>query len=355
MSKLPSPLLMPILSLLSLYALSACSKSTSDVAATAVPRVSCSDLLKTCNDPLPNLGPKRPFKHFHSTLITKTGSASHRARDIYTTVGKETWATAKFAYGLADADLKGEEVDVYIKGGCGKPWQKLGTFTTTEDDEHETVDGVEDTGGHVYINLAESLPSPLAVGHYQLFYAVAGDGTTVSANLEVLAPETKVLVTDVDGTLTSSELASATSLIGISPSAHPGAAELLTAFYRRGYFIYYLTARPEWMGKISHDWIKEKGFPPGLLNTTQFLGGAVGEAASQFKVEEMKLLREKTGIVPSFAFGNKESDVAAFAQAGIAPANSYYYKLDGDAGGGHIHSDYQGLWNAAAAAPAACY
>jgi phosphatidate phosphatase PAH1 len=163
------------------------------------------------------------------------------------------------------------------------------------------------------------------------------------------------VVTDVDGTLTSSELAAVTSVIGLpDPEAHPGAADMLRAFYQRGYYIYYLTARPEWLMQITRDWINARGFPPGVINTTQSKIGANGDGAATFKTGELKLLKAKTDITPSYAFGNKASDVTAFLAAEIQAKNSYYYELDGDLGQGIRHNDYQQLVRTALDAPSAC-
>jgi hypothetical protein len=39
----------------------------------------------------------------------------------------------------------------------------------------------------------------------------------------------------------------------------------------------------------------------------------------QFKIREISLVKDKTSLVPRFAFGNKASDVQAFGRVGIPP------------------------------------
>ena len=58
--------------------------------------------------------------------------------------------------------------------------------------------------------------------------------------------------------------------------------------------------------------------------------------------------------MPDYAFGNKESDVAAFTQAGIDPAHCYYFELDGDAQQGVVHQDYRGLVSQFESLPLVC-
>jgi len=80
-----------------------------------------------------------------------------------------------------------------------------------------------------------------------------------------------------------------------------------------------------------------------------------GSSATDAKTKELAWLHATTTIVPSYAFGNKTSDVAAYGGAGIEPTGCYYYELDGDAKGGTIHADYTALVAVAEQAPLACF
>jgi phosphatidate phosphatase PAH1 len=185
---------------------------------------------------------------------------------------------------------------------------------------------------------------------------VAGDLTYAEQFIEVIRPQARVVVTDIDGTLTSSEYAALTDVAGLPPAeAHPGAADMLWAFAIRGYKVFYLTARPEWMTPLTREWLPLRGFPPGVLHTTLSKIGAVGSSATDAKTKELAWLHATTTIVPSYAFGNKTSDVAAYGGAGIEPTGCYYYELDGDAKGGTIHADYTALVAVAEQAPLACF
>ena len=74
--------------------------------------------LPTCSAPAPKLGPRADWNHVSSGLVT-LGSANHRGRDQLVREGDPQWIVGKFAYGLTDKDLKGEDVDVHVLRGCG--------------------------------------------------------------------------------------------------------------------------------------------------------------------------------------------------------------------------------------------
>ena len=165
-----------------------------------------------------------------------------------------------------------------------------------------------------------------------------------------------LVASDIDGTLTTSEFAAWTDYVSLPPpGAHPGAPEALSALARRGYYLFYLTARPEWLTQKTREWLPLRGFPAGIVHTTLSKAGAMGGAAEAYKTGELALLKGATGVTPSYAFGNKTSDVAAYTNAKIEPAsNCYYFELDGDPNGGTVHSDYSKLVPTFSALPATC-
>ncbi len=313
-----------------------------------------------CDAPLPDVGPKRSWRHTSSSLTSKAGPARHRGRDLFVRKDGPQWALGKFAYGslgvgFVDDDIKDEDVDVWLLRDCGSTWTKVGTYRTTEDGEHATVEGVEDTGGRVYVDLRKDLPVPLGVGRHRIRFVVAGDLSAADQFVEVLPDGAKIAVSDIDGTLTTSEFAAWTDYVSLPPpGAHPGAPEALTALARRGYYLFYLTARPEWLTQKTREWLPLRGFPTGIVHTTLSKGGAL-TGADAYKTGELALLKSATGITPSYAFGNKDTDVTAYTNAKIEPAsNCFYFQLEGDAKGGTVHSDYAKLVPTFSALPATC-
>jgi hypothetical protein len=214
-----------------------------------------------CDEPLPDLGATVEWRNPAATGFTVSmGRPHHHGRDLYLREGDPQWALAKFTYGTAHDDLKGEDVDIYLLRNCGTSWEHLGTATTTTDEEHETVEGVLDTGGRVYFEIPAA--QRLGIGRHRLAFVVKGDHTVATQFIEVLPSGARFVVSDVDGTQTESEAAEAEYLLlnaiflgDNRPAARPYGPELLWAFANRGYRIFYVTARPEWLHVRTHEWV----------------------------------------------------------------------------------------------------
>lgn len=308
-----------------------------------------------CDTPLPDIGAKRDWNHTTSSVTAALGSPRHRGRDLFLPQGPGSqWAIGKFAYGTVDKDIKDEPVDVWLLRDCGTTWKKIGTYNTTQDGMHATEEHVDDSGGRIYVDLA-AVDGALGVGRHRVHFVVGGDLSSADAYIEVLPPGAQVVVTDVDGTLTTSETASFSEVFGSAPpDANPGAPEALSALADRGFYIFYLTARPDWFAQKTRDWVTLRSFPPGIIHTTQGFTGAMGTGAADFKSAELAWLKERTGIVPTYGFGNTATDAQAYSGATMDPSHSYYYKFTGDRKGGVLNEDYSALVSGFSALPSVC-
>ncbi len=322
--------------------------STEDATAAAITCIADS----ACNAAPPAPGPKRGWRRFESRFIAALGQR-HRGRDLFLNPGDQVWAMAKFAYGPTDKDLRGEDVDVYLARDCGGAWQKLGTARTTDDGDHPTVEGVSDTGGWVFFPVPAALG--LGEGRHRFRFVVAGDLTSTEAFVEIVKPGTPIIVSDVDGTLTTSELEEFGDLLtGAIPEVNESAPELVSAWAARGYRRFYLTARPEWLAPRTREFLRLRGLPDGVVHTTLGFVGANGSAAVAFKSGELAQLASK-GLVPTFALGNTETDAEAYANAGIDPLqNRIFLEFSDDEFGGRRVDSYSELLDEAAALPDLC-
>lgn len=324
------------------------STSVDDVSATAFTCIADT----ACNAAPPPTGPKRGFRRFESHFIAALGQR-HRGRDLFLNPGDQVWAIAKFAYGPTDKDIHDEDVDVYLARDCGDTWEKLGTARTTEDGQHPTVEGVTDTGGWVFFPVPASLG--LGEGRHRFHFVVGGDLTTTESFVEIVKPGTPVIVSDVDGTLTTSELEEFGDLLtGQLPDVNESAPELVGLWAARGYRRFYLTARPEWLGARTRDFLRQRGLPEGVVHTTLGFTGALGSAAADFKSDELAQLASK-GLVPTFALGNTETDAEAYSNAGVDPLqNRIFLQFSDDVFGGRRVESYGELLDEAAALPDLC-
>lgn len=304
-------------------------------------------LTAECQETKIDPGAKRPFRKETSRSLVAAGQVSHHAADVLIREGEKINLKAHFAYAKFGSELLDEEVDVYFLYACGADWLKVGSFRTS---------GAvlpSDKGGNLSFELSELLPRPLGPGHYRIVFIVAGDHSSTELAIEVLKPETPLVVADIDGVLTSGQWKPETAAASSARyEAQPGAAAMLQAFLRRGYAIHYLTARPAWMTQASRLWLREKGFPEGVVRTSA--AELSPEAGIEFKRDDLKQMREQLELVPCFAFGHKASDVSLFGEAGIQVSRSYYFDLVGDAAGGKTHKDYKSLLTLAQQAPLRC-
>ena len=253
--------------------------------------------------------------------------------------------------GLADDDIQDEDVDIYLDRNCEGMWETLGLATTTNDGDHEPIEGVEDTGGRVYYEIPAAMR--LGPGRHRLLFVVRGDHSTGEQLIDVVPPSTRFVVTDVDGTQTESETAAWGSLLtGTGPGAQPHGAEALEVFARRGYRILYLTARPEWLEPRTHAWLDEMGYPPGLVHTTLGGTGATGAPAQTFKTDELAALEARLPGGLAWGIGNTDTDAASYVSAGLPADHIVSYQFDGE--GATRVDDYAELVTLAQALPALC-
>lgn len=261
-----------------------------------------------------------------STIVSNLGDPHHRGRDMFYTPGETQTVHAKFTYSLTDKDLHGEEIDVYVQRDCASGWEKLGTATTTDDGEHATVDEVSDNGGRIYFEIPES--KKLGLGRHRIRTVVAGDGTYTDSFLDIVEPGTQVIVSDVDGTLTSSENAEYLDILkGDIAGTHDGAPQALGTLAQKGFRVMYLTARPEILTSRTREFLKERGFPTGVVHTSSnTLGAGSGSSAETYKENELALLKKK-GLVVTYGFGNRASDSDAYATVVSDPQHRIFYQI----------------------------
>ncbi len=310
----------------------------------------------SCDVTLPTYDPEADWRHsVGSVFTTSQGSARHRGRDLLLRSTDDQWALAKFAYGLADDDLEDEDVDIYILRNC-TTWEYFGRATTTDDAAspmHPTIERIEDDGGRVYFRIPPD--KRLGPGKHRIHFVVRGDHTTADQYIHVLRPGERVVVSDVDGTLTESENAEFTAILGgASPGINPNAPEAIWALADRGYLIFYVSARPDWLSARTHEWVAERGLPPGLVHTTNTGLGGTGSTAVAFKTTELAEIGDRIGHPVDVAIGNKDSDAEVYLNAGIDRDLRFLYQLATDPMGGIVFDNYAELVPVFEALPTIC-
>ena len=309
-----------------------------------------------CDTPPPDPGPELDWKGFFSSTIA-AGIPSHRGRDLLLNPGDPQWVLGKFAYSAPpvefDKDMHGEQVDIWLLRGCGDQWELLGSALTSDDEDNATVEGVKDTGGWIYFKIPAD--KALGIGIHRIHMVLRGDLTTADQIIEVAPPDTPVFVSDIDGTLTSSENAEFPALLsGSLPDVHSDASAAFRILIKKGYRPLYLTARPEWLGGRTRKLLDEKGFPVGAAHTTLTYTGATGDSAVQYKTDELAALTKRFPV-PSYAFGNTDSDAQAYENAGVKPLDHrIFYQFDDLLHSGRRIESYTELLEELEALPVVC-
>ena len=149
-----------------------------------------------------------------------------------------------------------------------------------------------------------------------------------------------MVFTDIDGTITTSDIRGhGAGALGYIDN-HPEVAELFHAISRNGYKIVYMTARPIAMVSYTKDYLRNSGLPEGPFLcsdkgvATAFLTEMSGKIGSDRLPELKKTIiqsvtrnfdKEEHGLtvvtreVVYGAYGNRKTDDKAYAEAGIRP------------------------------------
>ena len=273
------------------------------------------------------LAPDEDWRHSIQTpIVTAAGAPNHSGKDTLVKPGVASALPGKFTYGFVSKDLEDEDVLVFLDDCQG--WVPLGRFAT-------------DSDGRI------SAPAPtLPIGVYEVRFQVAGDRSTTTSFLWVLPAGTRVVVSDIDATLTTNDSEVFKEIFDGSyiPQTYPNAVELTKAHDGRGHLVFYMTGRPYWLSPQTRGYLASGGFAVGPLrvadSNTDILPteGSVGA----YKLANLKAMIA-AGLVVDFAYGNATTDIYAYLGAGI-PADHVW--IIGDHAGEQGTNAVTGDWGA---------
>ena len=272
-----------------------------DGGSSALPDVRCSDA--------PDAGPAAGFDHWKSNLVADLGDPVHRGLDLVASAdADDQLIEGDASYGPTDKALEDEQVDLFAcKEGA---WQPLGSVRT-------------DGEGH--FALALSGDARLSIGLRDMYASIAGDRTGARFVAYVAPANSELAVSDVDGTLTSSENAYAGDIVlGLGVDAQPGAAAAFSRLAHAGYQPVYVTARARVFTASTRAWLADQHFPRGPVRLSP---GVVlpGGATQQYKSDTLAAL-QAADLAIAIGNGNRATDVAAYQSAGV-PADRITMKL----------------------------
>lgn len=260
-----------------------------------------------CAAPFP-MPAKQSWTHpFASPLTVLEGPPNHRIRDLILPVGKGDKLRGRFTYGVLDTDLTDEAVQLWVQTCPG--WVKWGQLQT-------------DADGIVYFDVPANLPP----GDYRLKMVVLGDQTVADGELAVWPPGVRAVVTDVDGTLTTSDWQLVQDVIfGKDAEMYADADTVMNAWAQKDYRLVYLTGRPQVVNRYTRTWLANHGFPAGTLHLTEDLGQLPPTEAGvqKFKTDFLAAIQAQVGAKFRPAYGNAPTDAGAYLAVGIDKADVY--------------------------------
>ena len=267
--------------------------------------------------------PARGWAHLGSSAVAALGPPGHSMQDVITTPGMPVVLHGKFAYGLLSKDLEGEAVRVFFDDCDG--WRDLGEQRT-------------DSDGRVHLAVDGALP----VGVYAVQLEVMGDASLAAGQVWVLPAGTRLAISDIDGTLSTSDAELAQDLLtdyfapiftgDHVPESYPGAVDLTLALAARGLVPIYLTGRPYWLTGRTRSWLASLGFAAGALHTTDSNAGALPTEAG-VGATKLAFLQQlvAAGFVLEEAYGNATTDISAYLGAGLGPERVWIIGAQGGA------------------------
>ena len=213
--------------------------------------------------------------------------------------------------GLFSQPLPGENVSLWTyEGGA---WDQIGRTTTDADGYYE----LPDTG--------------FVAPNGQPVYAMLEADGTCAAHYDYLFPAgEKVVVTDIDGTLTFGDIEFDNQLADETyvPKMMGAADKLAKAWDAKHYPVIYLTARPHTARTESRGWLDDLGFPSGPLITAIQV-----EEASAYKTAWLKRMVNDFGWTIVAAYGNATTDITAYANVNIPLGQTFIVGPEGGKGG----------------------
>lgn len=172
----------------------------------------------------------------------------------------------------------------------------------------------------------------------------SGESTETTTGGPTCGGEIPAIVTDIDETLTTSDGEFLMQLGdgNYDPLEREGGAAMITAYADLGYRILYLTARAESLSavntgesarELTERWLVEHGYPTDPETTMVVLSPnlVVGPATATYKTEALEM-QQAEGWRFDYAYGNADTDIDAYANAGIAL--EYTFIIGPEAGNG---------------------
>jgi phosphatidate phosphatase PAH1 len=267
----------------------------------------CPDYTSAANPPALAGPVKKPFANVVNHVLAARYQPWHMAHDSIVKAGTAASMSAKFDYdAVLHKDLEGERVHVYLYGTGMAGWRHVGRYLTDSDGKIDVPLGTQ------------------PVGEYLVRFVVEGDLSTTSGYLSVVEAGRDSIVFDIDGTLTTSDFEAYADYAGVKHATpYRYAPEVVNTWRDKGYQLIFLSARPYWVTRDGRAWLGLQKIAPWHYHSNPYSGGPMPPDTRQFKGDYVRHLRDVVGLHIVRVYGNALTDIGAYADAGIATADTY--------------------------------
>ena len=264
----------------------------------------CPDYSGALNLPEFNWPEKTDFDRWVSRYWSQNYSPYHMVHDVIVNPNEPIRMVGKFDYSsTVHNDLEDEYVRAYLYGTGMSDWEYLGRFKTDGDGKvNVPVDAVSSSGEFVVRMVVE------------------GDLSSADGFISVTTELQDTIIFDIDGTITLSDFEQVGDYFGVSVAqSWPYAQETVQAYIDKGYRIIFLTGRPYWIARDTREWFtNEIDLPQWHLHTNDDGGSPLSLDAETYKREYIAYLQDELQLNIVRAYGNADTDIAAYIDAGIS-------------------------------------
>ncbi|KCZ81814.1 hypothetical protein H312_00713 [Anncaliia algerae PRA339] len=182
----------------------------------------------------------------------------------------------------------------------------------------------------------------LKEGKNEVIFKLSGKDKKLYANIFLWDKNSKIIISDIDGTITKSDLKGHLYALVGSDWTHVGVAQFYTKLAENGYKFIYLTSRPLGQSKMTRYYlenINQEGYElpngPIIHSTSGVLGALYRElilrSPEKFKIACLTKIKESfLGKNPFIAgFGNKPNDVITYKALNIHSSKIFIINPDG--------------------------
>lgn len=244
--------------------------------------------------------PREKWLRKRTHVKIRNVTANHRVNDVIVTEDGPQTLMGRFMYGPLDmVTLTGEKVDIHIM--TQPPTGKWVYFDTD----------ITNSSGRISYVIPDG--KRLGIGVYPVKMVIRGDHTSGDSYITVLPRGTEGVVFSIDGSFAAS-----VSIMGSDPKVRAGAVDVVRHWQDLGYFIVYVTGRPDMQKQRVVAWLAQHNFPHGIVS---FCDGLVHDPL-RHKANFLRNLVHDVSMKVHAAYGSTK-DISVYASLGLSPSQIF--------------------------------